>query len=207
MWLINPPGLTTTNPTDSQGEEDEDLTESGSEDEEETEEESDDGAEDEDVSSLTENQRRLLYMISCYTKPSLADQDKSEWIRRNALIVLIYEAIVGGDPENRKPPVLEYDYAPSSQMIEGRRIWQNVPHEGISDVDYLCEEGLLQVLKCASDLFSSITAYQVTDKGQQIVDRLSKIDKGPVNELVYAPGTQLWCVSRAVERRDHTTVS
>ena len=88
MWLINPPGLTTTNPTDSQGEEDEDLTESGSEDEEETEEESDDGAEDEDVSSLTENQRRLLYMISCYTKPSLADQDKSEWIRRNALIVL-----------------------------------------------------------------------------------------------------------------------
>ena len=190
MWLINPPGLTTTNPTDSQGEEDEDLTESGSEDEEETEEESDDGAEDEDVSSLTENQRRLLYMISCYTKPSLADQDKSEWIRRNALIVLIYEAIVGGDPENRKPPVLEYDYAPSSQMIEGRRIWQNVPHEGISDVDYLCEEGLLQVLKCASDLFSSITAYQVTDKGQQIVDRLSKIDKGPVNELVYAPGTK-----------------
>ena len=61
---------------------------------------------------------RLLYMIACYTKPSLADQDKSEWIRRNALVVLIYEAIVGGDPDNRKPPVLEYDYAPSSQLIE-----------------------------------------------------------------------------------------
>jgi WD repeat-containing protein 35 len=86
--------------------------------------------------------------------------------------------------------VLEYDYAPSSQLIEGRRVWLNVPHEGISDVDYLCEEGLVQVLKMASDLHSSITAYQVTDKGQQIVDRLSKIDKGPVNELVYAPGTK-----------------
>jgi WD repeat-containing protein 35 len=131
-----------------------------------------------------------LYIIGCYTKPSLADQDKSEWIRRNALIVLIYEAIVGGDPDNRKPPVLEYDYAPSSQVIEGRRVWLNVPHEGISDVDYLCEEGLVQVLKMASDLHSSITAYQVTDKGQQIVDRLSKIDKGPVTELVYAPGTK-----------------
>ena len=55
---------------------------------------------------------------------------------------------------------------------------------------YFVKRGLLQVLKCASDLFSSITAYQVTDKGQQIVDRLSKIDKGPVNELVYAPGTK-----------------
>lgn len=30
----------------------------------------------------------------------------------------------------------------------------------------------------------------MTDKGQQIVDRLSKADKGPVNELVYAPGTK-----------------
>jgi hypothetical protein len=57
---------------------------------------------------------RLLYIISCYTKPSLADQDKSEWIRRNALIVLIYEAIVGGDPDNRKPPVI---YLPTSQGI------------------------------------------------------------------------------------------
>jgi WD repeat-containing protein 35 len=133
---------------------------------------------------------RMLYIIGSYTKPSLADQDKSEWIRRNALIVLIYEAIVGGDPDNRKPPVLEYDYAPSSQLIEGRRVWLNVPHEGISDVDYLCEEGLVQVLKMASDLHSSITAYQVTSKGQQIVDRLSKTDKGPVNELVYAPGTK-----------------
>ena len=83
------------------------MTESDSEEEDETEDESDGGAEDEEVGSLTENQRRLLYIISCYTKPSLADQDKSEWIRRNALIVLIYEAIVGGDPENRKPPVLE----------------------------------------------------------------------------------------------------
>lgn len=164
------------------------LTESESEEEDESED--DDDAEDEDVSALTENQRRLLYIISCYTKPSLADQDKSEWVRRNALVVLIYEAIVGGDPENRKPPVLEYDYAPSSQVIEGRRVWLNVPHEGISDVDYLCEEGLVQVLKMASDLHSSITAYQVTEKGQQIVDRLSKIDKSPVNELVYAPGTK-----------------
>uniref|UniRef100_A0A7S2RBC2 Uncharacterized protein n=1 Tax=Rhizochromulina marina TaxID=1034831 RepID=A0A7S2RBC2_9STRA len=142
------------------------------------------------LGNFTENQRRLLYLVACYTKPSVLDMDKSEWIRREALVVLIYEGIVGGDPESRKAAVLEYDYAPSSQLVEGRRVWINMPHEGISDTEYLCEEGLLQILKMASTTHSSITAYQVTDKGQQIVDRLSKLDKGPVNELVYAPGTR-----------------
>ena len=51
----------------------------------------------------------------------------------------------------------------------------NLPHEGLSDLDYLCEEGLVQLLKMASNLHTSITAYQVTDKGMHIVDRLSKV--------------------------------
>ena len=105
------------------------------------------------------------------------------------MVVLIYEAIVGGNPDKRTPAVLEYDYAPASVLIEGRRIWCNLPHEGLSDLDYLCEEGLVQLLKMASNLHTSITAYQVTDKGMHIVDRLSKVDKGPVNELIFAPGT------------------
>ena len=33
----------------------------------------------------------------------------------------------------------------------------------------------MQLLKMASNLHTSITAYQVTDKGMHIVDRLSKV--------------------------------
>jgi ubiquitin-large subunit ribosomal protein L40e len=69
----------------------------------ETESES---AEDEDT-GLTENQNRLLYMISLYTKKATFGTDeKDEWVRKQALVVLLYEGIVAG--------VLDFDYAPAS---------------------------------------------------------------------------------------------
>ena len=87
-----------------------DEGDSGSESESETEEEEDTG--------LTENQNRLLYLISLYTHKAETHDDKDEWIRKPALLVLIYEGIVAN--------VLDYDYAPQSELIENRRVYLNI---------------------------------------------------------------------------------
>ena len=72
-------------------------------------------------------------MISLYSHRATAGTDeKDEWIRKTAMIVLLYEGIVAG--------VLDFDYAPSSNFVENRRIWMNVSQEGKSDVEFLREE-------------------------------------------------------------------
>lgn len=67
---------------------------------------------------LTENQNRLLYMVSLYTHKADTRHEKDHWLRKPALVVLLYEGIVAN--------ILDFDYAPQSELIENRRIWLNV---------------------------------------------------------------------------------
>ena len=46
--------------------------------------------------------------------------------------------------------VLDYDYAPASELIENRRIYLNISQEGKSDVEFLREEELLNGLQIAT---------------------------------------------------------
>jgi len=46
-------------------------------------------------------------------------------------VVLIYEGIVAN--------VLDFDYAPQSDLIENRRVWLNISQEGKSDIEFLRE--------------------------------------------------------------------
>lgn len=70
------------------------------------------------LQGLTENQNRLLYMVSLYTHKADTRGEKDHWLRKPALVVLLYEGIVAN--------VLDFDYAPQSELIENRRIWMNV---------------------------------------------------------------------------------
>lgn len=157
------------------GKKDDDDVSSGSDTESES-------AEDEDT-GLTENQNRLLYMLSLYTKKATPGTDeKDEWIRKPALIVLLYEGIVSG--------VLDYDYAPASAFIENRRIWMNITQEGKSDVEFLREEELVNGLQMSSKSFQPLTCYQISEKGKELVKRISRKEKEAVHEYVYARGTR-----------------
>lgn len=152
-----------------------DAVSSGSDTESESEEDEDTG--------LTENQNRLLYMISLYShKATPGTDEKDEWVRKQALIVLSYEGIVAG--------VLDYDYAPSSALIENRRIWMNVSQESKSDVEFLREEELVNGLQMSSKSFQPITCYQISEKGKELVKRISRKEKEAVHEFVYARGTR-----------------
>ena len=75
---------------------------------------------DEELGStgLTQNQNRLLYLISLYTHLARTDDEKETWIRKPALMVLIYNANV--------KKTLDYDYAPASKLVEGRRKYFNI---------------------------------------------------------------------------------
>ena len=105
---------------------------------------------DEELGStgLTQNQNRLLYLISLYTHLARTDDEKETWIRKPALMVLIYNAIV--------KKTLDYDYAPASKLVEGRRKYFNISQEGRSDVDYLREEELINGLKLSSKDFQPV---------------------------------------------------
>jgi hypothetical protein len=97
-------------------------------------------------------------------------------------MVLIYEGVVA--------QVLDFDYAPASCLVEGRRKYFNVSQEGRSDVDFLREEELVNGLKLASKDYTPVTCYQISEKGLEVVKKLSKADKEAVHELAYAPGTR-----------------
>ncbi|CEG49204.1 uncharacterized protein PHALS_06978 [Plasmopara halstedii] len=135
----------------------------------------------EEDNGLTENQNRLLYLVSKYSKPALCASDKEEWIRKPALQVLLYEAIVS--------KALDYDYAPSSELVENKRRYLNITQEGRSDLDFLREEALVNGLKLSSKIYQPVTCYQISEKGLELVAKMSKADKLVINDIVYAPGT------------------
>jgi WD repeat-containing protein 35 len=157
------------------GVDDDDDLSSGSETESESEEDEDTG--------LTENQNRLLYMISLYThKATPGTDEKDEWVRKQALVVLLYEGIVAG--------VLDFDYAPASASIENRRVWMNISQEGKSDIEFLREEELILGLQMSSKSFQPVTLYSISLKGKELVKRISRKEKEAVHEFVYARGTR-----------------
>lgn len=164
---------------EEEGEEGEGEAAVESEEEESEDEESED---EEDDTGLTENQNRLLYLISLYSKPALRVLDKEEWIRKPALMVLLYEAVT--------TQALDYDYAPSSELVEGTRNYFNISQEGKSDIDFLREEALLNGLKLSSATYQPVTCYQISEKGLELLGKIGKSDKTPIHETVYAPGSR-----------------
>ncbi|RHY85375.1 hypothetical protein DYB35_008142, partial [Aphanomyces astaci] len=132
---------------------------------------------DDESDTNEEDTNRLLYLISLYTKPAILSTDKEEWIRKPALLVLLYEAIVS--------QAVDYDYAPASELIENKRKYFNISQEGKSDLDFLREEELLNGLKLASKSYQPVTCYQISEKGQELVAKLGKADKSPIHDMSY----------------------
>jgi hypothetical protein len=86
--------------------------------------------------------------------------------------------------------VLDYDYAPASVSVENRRVWMNVTQEGKSDVEFLREEELVCGLQMSTKSFQPVTCYQISEKGKELVKRISRKEKEAVHEFVYARGTR-----------------
>ncbi|KAF1792283.1 Pentatricopeptide repeat [Phytophthora cactorum] len=164
---------------DDKEKEDTEVEDDGDDEREESGEEEDEES-DEDVeedTGLTENQNRLLYLISMYSKPAVRASDKEEWIRKPALLVLLYEAIV--------PRRWIMTMRRSSELVENKRKYFNISQEGKSDLDFLREEDLVNGLKLSSKSYQPVTCYQISEKGLEIVAKISKTDKLAINDMAY----------------------
>ena len=144
------------------GDEDSESEQSASEDEEE---------------EWTNDHLKLLYMISRFAECATQPDEPESWIRKNSLLVLIYEGIVEG--------VFDYDYAPMSLLVGRKRVWLNITQEGKDDIDDLREGGLLNGLKLSSEDLQPITAFQVSPKGKELAILIPKEFRTTVDDFIY----------------------
>ncbi|KAG6622342.1 (+)-neomenthol dehydrogenase [Phytophthora cinnamomi] len=125
----------------------------------------------------------LLYMLSRYAVCARTKEDKESWIRQIPLLVLMYEGIAAGS--------LNFDYAPAAMVIaqEGRpkRIWINTTQDGKSAIDDLREANLINGLKLSTKDYHSVTAFQVSFRGLQLLSQVSKELKADVDAFIFAP--------------------
>ena len=149
---------------------------SGSEEESEEEEEEEEGGEEE----WTDDHLKLLYMISRYAKQAASPDDEETWIRKNSLLVLMYQGIVD--------QVLDYDYAPISMLVGQKRCWLNITQEGKDDIDDLRAGGLLNALKLSSEDLQPVTAYQVSAAGLEMVPMIPEEMIEAVDEFIEHEG-------------------
>ncbi|KAF4043052.1 hypothetical protein GN244_ATG04525 [Phytophthora infestans] len=125
----------------------------------------------------------VLYVLSRYAVCARTKEDKESWIRQIPLLVLMYEGIAAG--------ALNFDYAPAAMVIaqEGRpkRIWMNTTQDGKSAIDDLREANLINGLKLSTKDYHSVTAFQVSLRGLQLLSQVSKELKANVDAFIFAP--------------------
>ena len=132
----------------------------------------------------TMNHLKLVYLISRYSHYAQTVHDKERWIRKLPLLVLIYEGVV--------QKVFEYDYAPTSEVIEMRRVYINISQEGKDDLDDLTEGKLIKGLRLSTKEHQSVTAYQITPAGLNLISkRLPDEERQSVDEFIFIDGQQL----------------
>eukprot|EP00793_Prasinoderma_coloniale_P005699 PRCOL_00004173-RA len=132
----------------------------------------------------TMNHLKLMYLISRYSHFAQSVHDKERWIRKLPLLVLIYEGVV--------QKVFDYDYAPSSEVIEARRVYINISQEGKDDLDDLTEGRMIKGLRLSTKEHQSVTAYQITLAGVNMISkRLPDEERQLVDDFIFIDGQQL----------------
>lgn len=133
--------------------------------------------------ALSPNHFKLLYLIGLYAVASNSTKQNERWVRHVPLLVLMFEGIVRGK--------FEFDYAPASMRLSFKgktlRRWVNVSREGKAAIDDLWQLRLINGLKLSSDDFQPITAYQVSMKGQLVLQQLPSALKDDIDSFVYPP--------------------
>ncbi len=100
---------------------------------------------------LSENQKRILYLISLYTQ-----NDENCWIREETLLGLIYYFVKNNTFDE------PYDYAPSPYIWNGEIKYINISHEALFDLDLLLENELCyEILLSAKNLNYFIRGYRI----------------------------------------------
>ena len=105
-------------------------------------------------------------------------------MRKLSLMVLIYEGIVSG--------VFDYDYAPSSELIELRRVHLNISQEGRDALDVLVEAKLVNALRVSTKDHQCTVCYQASLAGLALLaKKLTEEDRLAVDDCIFVDGQLL----------------
>ena len=138
---------------------------------------------------LDKNQLRLLYLIARYSHKARSANEKEKWLRAVPLLVLIFEGI--------RAEAFDYDYAPQSVLVGTKRVFMNISQEGKDDLDDLRESGLVNAVKLSSKEFQSVTAFQLSDAGYEVLDKIPEevIEEVTASNAVSVILRCAWCRS------------
>jgi hypothetical protein len=125
---------------------------------------------------LRSDQRRLLILISRYSRPARSGDDEDMWIKKIPLLVLIHRGI-------KLNIFKDYDFAPTLVEYLGNSRFANISQEGEDDVARLREAELVERLKLATSHHVYVSAYRVTEKGMATAKRQAVEHQKAVSRL------------------------
>ena len=126
---------------------------------------------------LTQDQKRLLILVSRFSKPAKTREETETWIKKIPLHSLVNRGIQLG-------VFIEYDFAPQLVDYMGSSRYASISKEGEDDIADLREEGYLERLKLATSHHVYVSAYRVTPKGQKTAKSFDKKDHESVDKIV-----------------------
>lgn len=126
---------------------------------------------------LSEDQKRLLILVSKFSKSSKNRDEEETWIKKIPLNSLVNRGITLKVFE-------EYDFAPQLVDYMGSVRYASISKEGEDDVADLREEGYLERLKLATSHHVYVSAYRITGKGEAAIQLFDKKYKEEIDEIV-----------------------
>ena len=130
-----------------------------------------------DELELTQDRKRLLYLIAQFSKPSDSRDEDETWIKKIPLMALIYFGIKNGI-------LVDYDYAPTLVDYMGTVRFANISKEGEADIADLRVEGLLKRLKLATSHHIYVSAYRITPNGLEYISSFDSDITNPIDALI-----------------------
>lgn len=136
---------------------------------------------------FTDDMMRLLLVIAAYTQEG--HEENPIWVKELPLMAIIYQGIV-------KEVFRDYDYAPwSVAMLDGTREWLNISREGKDDLEDLLNLRMISILRVSTSQYGFVTAYRLTELGQQKVNEATESIKQEILSLIYHSCGDLYTVA------------
>ena len=107
------------------------------------------------IRNLTDDHKKLLYLIQRYSKVAETRYEKEVWIKEIPIRTLVHEGIINGIFD-------KYDYSPLSVEVLGGRRLLNIRQEAEDDFADLREMKLIDCLKLAGSCSKLTVAYRIT---------------------------------------------
>jgi hypothetical protein len=127
--------------------------------------------------NLTDDQKRLLIIISKYSKPARSRDAEETWVKKIPLMAMIYRGVLQRLFKN-------YDIAPMLVDYMGVVRYANISKEGEDDIADLRVMELVERLKLATSHHIYVSAYRITHKGLAEVARIDDKHRMSVDKII-----------------------